>query len=395
MALIHKQHIWTFTRFAGTVEPSLESEGLVLRASWDYHDLHFQVWEPEVADLTKVPSPLSLTSYDHPFFKTAEGAPRVIIRPQGPASSHYANVTTYPVTIDWVATKNPTFQIPKVIYYTQRYGWTCEVTSQLSGTSGNNSFVSRLWNIIGTDNKGYLRELLPNTAPAIEVKRICTSLAIQVADAIVEMSTWEKPLRVTGVSGVDGGMVPDPNLWENHIPLTQEELNQNLDYAQLDRVRTIFGPNDISPYNIIIDQDNNFVGFDSLRNAGFVPQNWISITMLDPEVVKAADLQIWNKAVFYSKNYKLRQNTRDCIGHVWSQHLWDELAKRGFAKANPYLLQWRRTRSVDQVNANQKWKDLNRIMWEQGLSSWAELEKKTEPAAQEEGIPKCPGSWVN
>ena len=215
---IYKQYIWTFTRFTGAVRPSLESEGLVLRASWNHHDLHFQVWEPEVADLTKVPP--SSTSCSDLFFKTAEGAPSVCIYQDGPANSDETNVASHPANIDWVATKNPMFQIPKVIYYTRRYGWGCEIISQPPG----NLLQSVLYGIIKTDDQEYLYELLPNTAPLKEAEQICARVAVQVADAIVEMSTWQRPPRVTGVSGIDGGIIPDPNLWENHIPLTQQEI---------------------------------------------------------------------------------------------------------------------------------------------------------------------------
>jgi len=232
---IHKQHIWTFTRSTGAVRPSLENEGLVLRASWNYRDWYFQVWEPEVADLTKVPPPSSYsTSYSSdPFFKTAEGAPCAYIYPDGPANSNETNVTGNPTNIDWVATKNPTFQIPKVIYYTRRYGWGCEIISQLPG----NFLQTVLYGIIKTDDQEYLHELPPSAAPRREAEQICTRIAVRVADAIVEMSTWQRPLRVTGVSGIDGGIIPDPNLWENHIPLTQQEINQNLDYTHRDGER--------------------------------------------------------------------------------------------------------------------------------------------------------------
>jgi len=129
------------------------------------------------------------------------------------------------------------------------------------------------------------------------------------------------------------------------------------------------------------------MGFDSVRSACFVPRSWISISLLEPE--ESADLYIWHRAVFRGLNCKLRQQTRDSIGWIWSQHLWAELAKRGFAKVDPHLLPWRRTRSVAQHNANRKWKELNRMMWEQGVSSWAKIEAEPEPE------PRCPGAWVD
>jgi len=307
---ILKQHIWTFTRSTGAAKPTLQAQGLVLRASWNFDDLHFQVWEPEVTDLTKV-APMSIISCND-FFMIREGGPEVYIYQHKPVSK---NVTSYVANIDWVATKNPTFQIPKVIYNTYRYGWHCEITTQVVGNT-HNGLDSILFTIIKTDDQGYIQEPAPDSAPAITAKQLCASLAVQVADAIIEMSTWEKPMDATGVAGVDGAGIPDTNLWENCKPLSQEEVNQNLDYAQINRVHTIFGPNDISPGNIVVDYNNRFVGFNSLSFAGFVPRNWISIGMLDPEVKAAANLHILHRATLGGMNCKTGQETRDSYSNI-------------------------------------------------------------------------------
>ena len=367
---IFKEHIWTFTRSTGTVRPSLENEGLVLRASWNHHDVHFQVWEPEVVRLPLPPSPM----HDD-FFMTEEGAPHVHIMPDGPANldENEAYLTTHAANIDWVAARNPTFQIPNVIYCTRRCRARCEIISQPPGHLLN----SVLYTIIKTDDEEYLRELPPDAAEVIEANQICARVAARVADAIVEMSTWYRPPSVVGVSGIDGGIIPDVNLGENHKPLTKHEINQNLAYAQLDTVNTIFSVNDISLSNIIVDEHFNFIGFYSLCNAGFVPRNWISFTLLEPEVIQAERLRMYHRAVL--RDCKVRDNTRDSISYIWSRYLWAELAARGFEQVDAHLLPWRRDRNVGQHNRNRKWRELNEMMWTQGVRSWDELPEEPAP----------------
>ena len=155
------KRIWTFTRSTKL----LAGKGLL--ASWKHRNVHFQVWEPE-ADL-------SVDPIDDDFFKTDEGAPRVLTYPNQP-------VTSYPATIDWIASKKPTFQVPHVIFRDQRYGWTCEVTSQLVG----DPLSTALLGIVKTDEEDYLYELPPDAAPMVQAKQLCASLAVQVADAIME-----------------------------------------------------------------------------------------------------------------------------------------------------------------------------------------------------------------
>jgi len=82
------------------------------------------------------------------------------------------------------------------------------------------------------------------------------------------------------------------------------------------QVNTIFGPNDISLVNIVVDQYDNFTGFNSLRCAGFVPRNWISIGMLDAEVLEAEHLRMWNSAVLRAGNCKVRKDTRNSISYI-------------------------------------------------------------------------------
>src|SRR6188474_1451173 len=161
---VYQEHIWTFTRSTGSIIGQLE--GLVLRASWKHADSYFQVWEPEVVDLTKVPH-WNYPGID-PIFETDKGAPIMQIIPAGPAHCPEALVTREATIVDWVTTKKPTtFQVPKVIYYAERYGFTCQIITQLPGRSLN----SVIKDMVGINSQGYFNNPALDSALGVKVRQ--------------------------------------------------------------------------------------------------------------------------------------------------------------------------------------------------------------------------------
>ncbi|KAK3341962.1 hypothetical protein B0T25DRAFT_586034 [Lasiosphaeria hispida] len=114
--------VWTFARSPQPLV--LHQENKVLRASWRHGDTFFYAWEPE---------------YD-------KGAPWVSIKPIGPADS-YDDMITLEHTA--VASRMPkTFQVPRVIYYTERCGFRCTIMTKAQG----NKFENILKKIVGVDD---------------------------------------------------------------------------------------------------------------------------------------------------------------------------------------------------------------------------------------------------
>jgi len=276
-----------------------------------------------------------------------------------------SQVTQEPTIVDWITMRNPTtFQVPKIIYWTERCGFACQIISQLPGRS----LEAVLTDTLGYDDEGFLYDAEPTSPQAMNARQICT-VSRQAADAIMEMSTWEAPPRLLGVSGVDGNFPPDINLYEGVAPFqTRDELFENLDHAGLDWKNPIFSPGDISPENIILDKDNNFVGFNRLAMASFAPRGWISVAMIDPTAQEEADIKIWLRAGLCGKYYIPRGGPNSIL-LAWSNLLWERLAVYdGFVKVDPHRLPWLRRRSPEMQHM--KWRDIDMMMREKVKSSW-------------------------
>lgn len=104
----------------------------------------------------------------------------------------------------------------------------------------------------------------------------------------MEMSEWKSQ----GVHGVDGNYIPDLNLTEGFQIWSEEEIKKNCEYAGLDYQDTVFSPGDLRLSNILVDENNNFVGFRRFNNAGFAPQNWVQATLLTPAAREEAGIHV-------------------------------------------------------------------------------------------------------
>lgn len=376
---IYRTHIWTFTRSTtplGTYTP-LEDEGLVLKASWKHGTSYFQLWEPEVPDVTKIASYDYHRDFFNSFYETKNGAPFVRIYPTGPAHCTEALITKEPTIVDWVTMRNPTtFQVPKVIYTTERCGFNCHVVTQLPGRS----LESVLTDVLGLDDRGFIREAAPTSPEAAEVRRICAHVSPQVADAVMEMSTWRAHKCAFATTSVDGCPPSDHNLYENIRPIPiKGELLENLQLAGLDWKNTICSLGDVSPENIILDEKNNFVGSNKLYQTNFVPRGWISVTMIDPMASKEANIAVYSMASL--RGPVVPRDGPDSVFLIWPNLLWEQLAVHdGFVKVDPHRLPWLRKRRLDMERANLRWRELDEMMKEQGKTSWEELVIETKPA---------------
>lgn len=84
-----------------------------------------------------------------------------------------------------------------------------------------------------------------------EAMEICTKVAFQVADAMVEMSTWTSQ----GIHGVDGKYTLHLNFADGFQQIwSEEELKKNCEYAGLDHQNTVFSLGILKANTIVLDK---------------------------------------------------------------------------------------------------------------------------------------------
>jgi len=252
--------------------------------------------------------------------------------------------------------KPRSFQARKIIYHTERHNSRLTIELGLTG---------RLLYSVLRCITGYNKDVVaPDTPEAVKVMEICTKVASQVADAIVEMSTWKSQR----VQGVDGKHTPDLNFAEKFEQVcSQEELERNCDYAGLNHQDTVFSTGDLAPRNIIIDENDDFVGFRDLSFSGFARRNWVQLKLLTPAACEEAGIVVRDSAYC---------ELDPSILLTWPNLLSDELAARGFEKIDPHRIPWLRRRAPSQHKFS--WRELDEQVKQEGKSSWKELVPESE-----------------
>ncbi|KAK4154532.1 hypothetical protein C8A00DRAFT_32657 [Chaetomidium leptoderma] len=217
----------------------------------------------------------------------------------------------------------------------------------------------------------------PLISRTTEPMQLCDRVSEQVVDAVMEMSKW----TVNQVMGVDGRLPPDPNFTEGHTrepSWSRDQLVQNCNHAGLDHQKTAFGPGDLSPWNIVLDDNDNFVGFTALDEASFAPRNWVQLGLMDPAAKEEADVAVYGACMLRGadKASFVPQNGPNSILLVWQNPLSDKLAANGFAKLEPHRFPWLRRRGPTLMGTS--WQELDDRVKREGKSSWQDLLSESE-----------------
>ncbi|KAK3296696.1 uncharacterized protein B0H64DRAFT_390098 [Chaetomium fimeti] len=243
-------------------------------------------------------------------------------------------------THDVLTVVRPTkFHVPPVIYHTSRHGWECTIIGQVQGRALEFAIMD-----VAGGGVGWIED---STSPVhvAEVTRICTRVADQVVDAVVEMSQCTE----SKVCGLDRKASPDPHFANigtaGDEVLSLEEVARNCKDAGMDPCDTVLGPGNLSAENIMLDKDGNFVGFSGLLWAGYAPRSWVQLGMIDPSDSSAADLRAYTCALPGPRGVK--PGPGDSILLLWQKILSEKLASKGFPKLDAYRLRWlRRQKTV-------------------------------------------------
>lgn len=363
---------WTFRRSLQPLFPL--SEGEELKASWRHGDYYFGVWEPENPDQAEIrKSPYIHPKLEADFFQILKGAPVVRFVQADHPRSWLEQTTPAHLIYEWVAAKKPTtFQTSSVLFHSSLRGYKCLILTQI----GTRTLEMVLGDLLGRDA---LRRF-PQSAPhgqAMKAKRVCDKVAGQLVNAILEMSTWTE----NQVCGVDGGLPPDGNLAEQCFlqgrPWSRDHIVRNLEYAGLDHCNTVFTPGIIEARNIVVDHDNNFLGFVCLDAACFAPRNWVMVTLIGPAAEQESDV-----SAFYGCDLEPSESTYipkdgpDSILLLWGNALSSALVANGYEPLNPRRLPWLRNRSPSMMKYT--WWEIEGEMKRRGKSSWKELVPKSE-----------------
>lgn len=159
--------------------------------------------------------------------------------------------TSENATLNWLSTKDITFNIPKALYYKKEDDRSYLISSRVPGLT-----LEKAWTDLSEDEKEYY--------------------VTSVANVCKEMMDWTS----NTISGVDGGQLPDPWLspYCNPSDYRPETLETNCKQLGLQITADsifVFFHNDLAPGNIIINPGQDKIGIIDWEMAGFVPWEWI------------------------------------------------------------------------------------------------------------------------
>ncbi|KFA81187.1 hypothetical protein S40288_10209, partial [Stachybotrys chartarum IBT 40288] len=151
-------------------------------------------------------------------------------------------------TLDWLANRKISFDVPKVLYYAEGHDRSYLIVSRIPGET------------LGAAWRG-MKET---------EKQQCVHY---IVDIIKELSNWQSD----SITGVDGLQLPESWLDVCREPhdFTPNTLRENCHTLGMDCSKVVFSHNDLGPYNIIVDDQKRITGIIDFEMAGYVPREWI------------------------------------------------------------------------------------------------------------------------
>ncbi|KAH7265533.1 uncharacterized protein BKA55DRAFT_535456 [Fusarium redolens] len=189
------------------------------------------------------------------------------------------------VTLEWLAEKTLSFQIPKVYYH----GVHSDHYYLVYGAIPSGRNVLYAW---------------PETKDYATMVRWTN----KIADACVELSKWSG----SAITGIDGGLLVDQYLFKQttdyksvHDP---ENLREAFEEIPLDCSELVFTLNNVHPLAFTVNEEG-LVGISSWRHAGFVPKGWIGTKVHCNSIIHSVDIchALWTEADFNNWEYLLME----------------------------------------------------------------------------------------
>ncbi|KAF5645154.1 kinase-like domain protein [Fusarium sp. NRRL 52700] len=211
------------------------------------------------------------------------------------------------VTLEWLAEKNLSFQIPEVYYHRVFDKSYYLVYSSLP--AGRNLVYA--W-----------PEAKDDATMALWVN--------QIADACVELSQWSG----SAMTGIDGDELFDYYLGQktkDHDSMWHHEnLRKSCEEIPLDCSEFVFALNNIHPLAFTVDE-KGLVGISSWCEAGYVPKDWIGTKVSCNSFFQSSDIchKLWSEA---------DQDN-------WHRHINAALRSRGFKEHWYKYYQWNHKRA--------------------------------------------------
>ncbi|KAI7762345.1 hypothetical protein LZL87_006740 [Fusarium oxysporum] len=176
-------------------------------------------------------------------------------------------------TLEWLAGKDLSFQVPKVYYH---------------GVHGDHYYLP--------ENKDYATMLRWTN---------------QIAVACVELSKWSG----STITGVDGGLLVDQYLFKQTMDYTSvhdpENLRKTCGEIPLDCSELVFALNNVNPLAFMVNEEG-LVGVSSWRHAGFVPKDWVGTKGYTNGFFYSVDIchELWSEADFSNWEYLIGRLSR-------------------------------------------------------------------------------------
>ncbi|KAG5803454.1 hypothetical protein H9Q74_011528 [Fusarium xylarioides] len=196
------------------------------------------------------------------------------------------------VTLEWLAEKNLSFQIPDVYYHGVHDRYYYLVYSSLP--AGRNLVYA--W-------------------PGAKDHATMALWANQIADACVELSQWSGG----AITGIDGNELIDYYLAKKNKDYDSmyhpESLRKSCEEISLDCSEFVFALNNVHPIAFTVNE-KGLVGISSWCDAGYVPKDWIGTKVSCNSIFQSADIckKLWSRANF----------------DTWHWHINTALKNRGF-----------------------------------------------------------------
>ncbi|KAF5975353.1 hypothetical protein FBULB1_7414 [Fusarium bulbicola] len=196
------------------------------------------------------------------------------------------------VTLEWLAEKNLSFQIPEVYYHGIFDKSYYLVHSSLP--AGQNLLYA--W-------------------PKAKDHATMALWANQIADACVELSQWSG----SAITGIDGSRIFDPYLYQKTKDYDNmahpENLRKSCEEISLDCSELVFALNNVHPLAFSVNE-KGLVGISSWREAGYVPKDWIGTKVRCNSFFMSANIctKLWS----------------DADHDTWYLHINAALTSRGF-----------------------------------------------------------------
>lgn len=208
-------------------------------------------------------------------------------------------------TLKWLADKDLSFPVPKLLYHLQEPDRNYLIISRLPGET-----LGDIWSELDEQQR--------------------SEMGRRVSEIVVELSQWKSD----HIAGVDGKFLAEPwiNIKARQQDFTPEGLRRVCEAQGMDCSTTIFSHCDLGPYNILVDRIRDTIGIIDWEIAGYVPRAW-------PRTKAIAS---WAFMINYTKADFPDKQTLEQEQNKWMVTFGRALGDQGFPEVVDAWNTWRR-----------------------------------------------------